>query len=128
LAKKKHRITANVDGDAIVVGGASKSETLTFGDAGVLSQGELSACFMKLGTCTVDLEIEGETLPVVVQTGQQNGLWYQSVRSEKPGLFRKSRLLSHTIYSVDASGTLIDLNTVSYATQEPLKQYVRRVR
>lgn len=92
------------------------------------TQAQLSECYLKLGSCKTDVSLNGRSVPVLVQTGNQNGLWYQSVRTADTGFLRRSKLLSHTVFSVDNSATLKDLNTVSYVAKEPVMQYVRRVK
>ena len=123
-------LNARVSGGSIVLGGSAiPSRSLSFGaSATTLPLRQLSSCYMKLGACKTDVNVNGRVEPVMVETGQQNGLWYQTVRTADKNFFQRSKLLSHTVFSVDESGTLLDLNTVSYATKEPLMQYVRRVK
>lgn len=119
---------ARVEGDVIIMDGLPDNRpSLSFGSTGI-EPVEVKDCYLKLGNCRTILTMaDGVEMPVLVETGHQFGLWYQTVRIDTRRSRTRGKVLSKAVFSVDSSGALKDMNTVSYVGRKPVQKFVRRV-
>ncbi|WP_133117384.1 hypothetical protein [Paramylibacter kogurei] len=102
-------------------------DALSFGDP-VLVQLQNGKCHMKLGQCKTSLKVGDDYIPVLVQTGHQNGLWYQTLRHDKERFpYHSYSVMSQTVFTADETGLVIDLNSIDYSKRKPVTRTMRRV-
>ena len=86
-------------------------------------------CFATTGLCkTVRTGADGRQRFLAVQTSEQGGIWREEIRLD-PGRDPQGRsdLIRETLYTVDASGMLIDLNRIDHDKTLGQYQEIRRV-
>lgn len=110
-------------------GGITTANTvLTFGERNP-AMPKVADCYMKLGVCRSIIDDgTGKQIPVRVGTGVTDGIWYQKVYATKKFLiFRRSKLMSQTAFTVDHSGNVIDVNSQVFSKTGVTKHWARRV-
>jgi hypothetical protein len=133
MVRQRDGRAAEVVGTDVILSGTDRLDrrgrTVAAESGGVRTAYAPHDCRATPGICrTVRTGPDGEAVPLVVETSELGGIWRERVRRDRErDPASRGRLVRESIYSLDRTGMLVDMNRIDHEKDLGSYQEIRRV-